>query len=139
VTIEWLGREQVTDRAARRRQVVLTEFHLGHVPAFRQVFTEHFAVVGRALPEEPGWFRGPTGGLYEVVLTARSGAEVPVGVEIAALPERFVPLTETAVNTDLWEFLRWLAGRVGAPWTMEALGQLAALYRVPEGQTPNSP
>lgn len=134
MSIQWLGREQITDRPARRRQVVLTEFQLGHVPAFRQVFADHFAVTGRALPQEPGWFRTSTGRVYEVVLTARSGEQVPAGVEVAAMPERFVPLTETAVNSDVWEFLRWLVEQAGEPWTVDALGQLAALYRIPEGQ-----
>lgn len=135
MTIEWLGRDQIADRSDRRRQVVLTEFQLGHVPAFRQLFVDHFAVTGRTLPEDPGWFRGPSGGLYEVVLTARSGEQVPVGVEVAGLPQRFVPLTDTAVNQDLWEFLLWVVERAGAPWTREALSQLAAIYRIPEGQT----
>lgn len=67
------------------------------------------------LPQEPGWFRAPTGGLYEVVLTARSGEQVLAGVEVAALPERFVPLTEAAVNSDLWEFLRWVLERAANP------------------------
>lgn len=134
MSIQWLGREQIPDRAVRRRQVVLTEFQLGHVPAFRQVFVDHFAVTDPVLPQEPGWFRAPTGGLYEVVLTARSGEQVPAGLEVAALPERFVPLIEAAVNSDLWEFLRWVLERAGEPWTVDALGQLAALYRIPEGQ-----
>ncbi len=134
MSIEWVGHDEVAAGPARRRQVVLSEFQLGHVPEFRQVFIEHFAVSGRVLPEQPGWFRGPTGGLYKVILTARSGAQVPVGVEVAALPERFVPLKDTTVNTDLWEFLRWVVERAGAPWTLEGLGQLAALYRIPEGQ-----
>ncbi len=134
MSIQWLGREQIPDRAGRRRQVVLTEFQLGHVPAFRQVFVDHFAVTDRVLPQEPGWFRTPTGGLYEVVLTARSGEQVPTGVELAALPERFVPLTEATVNGDVWEFLRWVLERAGEPWTVDALGQLAALYRIPEGR-----
>jgi len=38
------------------------------------------------------------------------------------------------VNSDLWEFLRWVLERAGEPWTVDALGQLAALYRIPEGQ-----
>jgi hypothetical protein len=134
VSLEWLGRDQIPDRPARRRQVVLTEFQLGQVPAFRQVFVDHFGVTGRVLPEEPGWFRGPSGGLYEMVLTARSGQQVPVGVEVAALPERFVPLADTVVNRDLWEFLRWVVERTGEPWTLQALGRLAALYRIPGGQ-----
>jgi hypothetical protein len=134
VSVEWLRRDQIGDRAARRRQVVLTEFQLGHVPAFRQALVDHFGVHGRALPEEPGWFRGPTGAVYEVVLTARTGEPVPCGVEVAALPDRFVALTAAGVNTDLWQFLRWVLERVGQPWTVDALGQLAALYRIPEGQ-----
>lgn len=136
MTIEWLSREHVTDRAARRRQVVLTEFQLGHVPAFRQVFIDQFDVSGRALPAEPGWFRTSGGGLYEVVLIARSGAPVPAGVEIAALPERFTPLTAAAVDADIWDFLQWLLTRTGEPWTPQALAQVAALYRIPEGQVP---
>jgi len=133
VSIEWLG-YQVEDRADRRRQVVLTEFQLGHVPAFRQAFIDHFRVVGRELPETPGFFRGPTGGLYEVVLTARSGDPVPAGLEIAAIPARFVPLSSSEVDKDLWAFLDWLLERVGPPWTREALGRIAAIYRISEGQ-----
>jgi hypothetical protein len=134
VSIDWLGREQIADRAQRRRQVVLTEFQLGHVPAFRQAFRDHFGVVGRELPEEPGWFRGPTGGLYEVVLTARSGEEVPAGLEVAALPARFDPLAGSVVDQDVWAFLRWLIESAGPPWTLEALDQIAAIYRIPEAQ-----
>ena len=134
MSIEWLARDQVEDRADRRRQVVLTEFQLGHVPAFRQTFIDHFAVVGRELPETPGWFRGPTGGVYEVVLTGRSGEPVPAGLEVAALPARFVPLASSEVNQDLWAFLDWLLERVGPPWTPEALGQIAAIYRIPEAE-----
>jgi len=121
VSIEWLG-HQIEDR---RRQVVLTEFQLGHVPAFRQAFIDHFGVLGRELPETPGFFRGPTGGLYEVVLTARSGDPVPAGLEIAALPARF-PLSSNEVDKDLWAFLDWLLERVGPPWTREALVRIAA-------------
>lgn len=133
MSIEWLG-DQVEDRADRRRQVVLTEFQLGHVPAFRQAFLDHFGVVGRELPETPGWFRGPTGGLYEVVLTARSGEPVPAGLEVAALPVRFVPLATRQVDQDLWAFLDWLLGQVGPPWTRDALRQIAAIYRIPEAE-----
>lgn len=136
MSIEWLDPDQIGDRAARRRQVVLTEYQLGHVPAFRQALVDHFGVTGRSLPEEPGWFRGPTGAVYEVVLTARTGEQVPCGVEVAALPERFAALTAAAVDTDLWQFLRWVLERVGEPWTVDALDQLAALYRIPEGQQP---
>ena len=99
MSIQWLG-DHAEDRADRRRQVVLTEFQLGHVPAFRQTFIDHFAVVGRELPETPGWFRGPTGGLYEVVLTGRSGEPVPAGLEVAALPARFVPLASREVDQE---------------------------------------
>jgi len=133
VSIEWLG-DRVDERMDRRRQVVLTEFQLGHVPAFRQVFVDHFAVVGRELPEAPGFFRGPTGAVYEVVLTARSGEPVPAGLEIAALPARFVPLVSREVDQDVWAFLDWLLERVGPPWTREALGQIAAVYRIPEAE-----
>lgn len=136
MSITWLTRNQVLDRAGRRRQVVLTEVQLGHVPAFRQAFLDHFGIIGRALPEEPGWFRSSTGSLYEVVLTARSGEPVPTGVEIAALPERFAPLSAAAVDADVWEFLHWVLERTGEPWTLDALNQVAALYRIPEGQSP---
>jgi hypothetical protein len=133
MSIEWLG-SPVEDRDQRRRQVVLTEFQLGHLPAFRQVFIDHFGVVGRELPQDPGYFRGPSGGLYEVALTARSGAPVPAGLEIAAIPTRFAPLNSGEVNTDLWAFLDWLLERVGPPWTPQALSKIAAIYRIPEGQ-----
>lgn len=132
MSIRWLEREQLGDRSALRRQVVLTEFGLGHVPAFRQVFVEHFGVRTPALPEEPGWFRTSMGNLYEVVLTARSGQPVPSGVEIAALPARFAPLNAAVVDRDLWEFLRWVVERAGEPWTVEALASVAKLYRIPE-------
>lgn len=91
MSIQWLHRDERGDRSALRRQVVLTEFGLGHVPAFRQVFVDHFAIRARALPQEPGWFRTSAGNLYEVVLTARSGEPVPSGLEVAALPARFPP------------------------------------------------
>ncbi|SDX74526.1 hypothetical protein SAMN05661080_01023 [Modestobacter sp. DSM 44400] len=134
MSIQWLDPSELGDRSALRRQVVLTEFGLGHVPAFRQVFVDHFAVTGRALPEAPGWFRTPAGNLYEVVLTARSGEPVPGGLEVAALPERFTPLDQGAVDRDLWEFLRWVVERAGEPWTPEGLDRLAALYRIPEAE-----
>lgn len=137
MSIQWLHREELGDRSALRRQVVLTEFALGHVPAFRQVFAEHFGIRGRALPEEPGWFRTSAGNLYEVVLTARSGEPVPAGLEVAALPARFTPLDAAAVDRDLWEFLRWVTERAGQPWTLEALERVAALYRIPEAE-PNT-
>ncbi len=139
MSIEWLHRNRVPDRSARRRQVVLTEFRLGHVPAFRRAFAEHFQISGRALPEEPGWFRTSTGNLYEVVLTARSGEEVPAGLEVAALPERFTPLSSESVDADLWEFLRWVVDRAGEPWTLDGLNRLAALYRIPEAHEPAQP
>lgn len=134
MSVEWLRRDQMGDRSGRRRQVVLTEFRLDHVPAFRDVFVNHFGISGGALPAEPGWFRTRTGAVYEVVLTARSGEQVPVGLEVAALPERLVPLSATAINADLWEFLRWVLAQVGDPWTVEDLTRLAGLYRIPEGQ-----
>lgn len=137
MSVEWLE-GGVEDRAARRRQVVLTEFQLGHVEAFRQVFAEHFSVAGRELPATPGWFRGPTGGLYEVVLTARTDQPVPAGLEVAALPERFVPLVSDDVDRDLWALLDWLLERVGSPWTREALGQIASIYRIPEAAPPSA-
>ena len=132
MSIRWLGRDEIGDRSALRRQVVLSEFGIGHVPAFRQVFVDHFGVVGRALPEEPGWFRTSAGNLYEVVLTARSGEPVPAGVEVAALPARFAPLDAAAVDRDLWEFLHWLVERTPEPWTVDALERVARLYRIPE-------
>lgn len=131
MSLEWLA-EPVPARAGLRRQVVLEEFDLGHVPAFRQVLADHLGMAGRALPEQPAWFRGPTGGLYEVVLTARAGEHAPSGMEVAALPERFVPLRATMVDEDLWAFLLWFVERVGPPWTVEALVSVAALYRVPK-------
>lgn len=129
MSIEWLAGPSPA-RAGLRRQAVLQEFHLGHVPAFRQVLADHLGMTGRALPEQPAWFRGPTGGLYEVVLTARAGEDAPSGLEVAALPERFTPLAATAVDEDLWAFLLWLVERVGPPWTVEALVDVAKLYRV---------
>lgn len=144
MSIQWIDREELGDRSALRRQVVLTEPGLGHVPAFRQVFVEHFGIRARALPEDPGWFRGPTGNLYEVVLTARSGEQVPAGLEVAALPDRFTPLSDTTVNRDLWDFLRWVVERAGKPWTPDALDQVARLYRIPKAEatadgTPSPP
>lgn len=132
MSIRWLDREELGDRSALRRQVVLTEPGPAHVPAFREVFVEHFGIRARALPEEPGWFRGPTGNHYELVLTARAGEEVPAGLEVAALPDRFTPLSETAVDRDVWAFLRWVVERAGTPWTLEALDRIARLYRTPE-------
>lgn len=135
MTIEWVTREQLGDRSALRRQVVLTEFGLGHVPAFRQVFADHFGVRARVLPEEPAWFRSPAGHLYEVVLTARAGEPVPGGVEVAALPGRFTPLDAAVVNEDVWAFLRWVVERAGEPWTLHALDRVAGLYRIPEAES----
>jgi hypothetical protein len=134
MSIQWIDCDQLGDRSALRRQVVLTEPGLGYVPAFCQVFIDHFGIRARTLPEEPGWFRGPTGNLYEVVLTARSGEQVPAGLEVAALPERFTPLSDTAVDRDLWDFLRWVVERAGAPWTLDALDRVARLYRIPEAE-----
>ena len=134
MSIQWLHSDELPERSALRRQVVLTEFGLGHVPAFRQVFVDHFAIRARVLPEEPGWFRGPAGNLYEVVLTARSGEPVPGGLEVAALPARFTPIDAAAVDRDLWEFLRWLLDQAGEPWTLDALEQVARLYRIPEAE-----
>lgn len=132
MNIQWLTRDQLGDRSALRRQVVLTEFRLGHVPAFRQAFVDHFDIRARVLPEEPAWFRTPAGRLYEVVLTARSGEPVPGGVELAALPERFTPLDAAVVDEDVWAFLRWVVERAGEPWTLPALEHVAKLYRIPE-------
>ncbi len=134
MSIQWLTRDRLGDRSALRRQVVLTEFGLGHVPAFRQVFVDHFSILGRALPEEPGWFQAPSGNLYEVVLTARSGDPVPAGVEVAALPARFAPLDAAAVDRDVWAFLRWVIERAGEPWTLDGLDRVAKLYRIPEAE-----
>lgn len=64
------------------------------------------------LPGKPTWsylWRDTIGPLlaagHQVLVpdlcTARSGAPVPVGVEVAALPERFVPPADATVNTDL--------------------------------------
>ncbi|MDP9430920.1 MAG: hypothetical protein M3Q47_19595 [Actinomycetota bacterium] len=139
MSIQWLGRNQLRDRSALRRQVVLIEFKLGHVPAFRQVFVDHFAIQARALPEEPGWFRTQAGNLYEVVLTARAGEPVPGGVEVAALPARFAPLDAAAVDRDLWEFLHWVVDRAGQPWTVDALERVAKLYRIPEAEAEAEP
>ncbi|WP_219418571.1 hypothetical protein [Pseudonocardia nigra] len=135
MSIQWLDRDQLGDRSALRRQVVLTEFGLGHVPAFRQVFVDHFGIRARALPEEPGWFRTPAGSLYEVVLTARSGEPVPGGVEVAALPARFAPIDAVAVDRDVSELLRWVVERAGRPWTLDALDRVARLYRIPEAES----
>lgn len=134
MSIRWIPREELGDRSVLRRQVVLTEVGLGHVPAFRQVFVDHFGIVARALPEEPGWFHTSAGNLYEVVLTARSAEPVPAGVEIAALPARFAPLDAAAVDRDLWEFLHWLVDHAGEPWTVDALERVARLYRIPEAE-----
>lgn len=131
MSIQWLSRDELGDRSALRRQVVLTEFQLGHVPAFRQVFVGHFGIRARELPAEPGWFRTPGGNVYEVVLTARAGEPVPSGIEVAALPARFTPLDTAAVDRDVWAFLGWIVERTGEPWTLDALEQVAKLYRIP--------
>jgi hypothetical protein len=135
MSIQWLTHDQLGDRSALRRQVVLTEFRLDHVPAFRQVFVDHFGIRARVLPEEPAWFRTAAGHLYEVVLTARSGEPVPGGVEVAALPGRFTPLDAAVVDRDVWAFLRWVVERAGEPWTLLALDRVAELYRIPEAES----
>jgi hypothetical protein len=55
----WLTHDQLGDRSALRRQVVLTESRLDHVPAFRQVFVDRFGIRARVLPEEPAWSAPP--------------------------------------------------------------------------------
>lgn len=73
-----------------------------------------------------------------MVLTARSGERVPSGLQVAAPPERFVPLSEAAANSDVREFLRWVLERTGEPWTVDAQDQLAALYGIPGGRPADS-
>lgn len=75
-----------------RRRVVLTEPEFAHVPALRQGFIDHVGIRARALPEEPGGFAMGQETSTRFVVADRFGEQVPAGLEVAALSERFTTL-----------------------------------------------
>lgn len=110
------------------------EDRLDQAPTFQRIFADHFEVVDRRIPEEPGWFRARSGLIYAVVLTARSGRAVPFGLEIWALPEQAAYLDEIDVDVDLEDFLAWAVELAGEPWTLDATAHCA--HRIPEARPP---
>ena len=113
-----------------RQAFVLAEDRLGHYREFREFFTKTFDLdrVGLA---HPGYVRAPSGHLYALVFTGRSGEIFPSGMEIFAIVDALEPLEDDTVDHDVWEILRWMVEGVGGPWKLEDLDATARLYRIP--------
>lgn len=113
-----------------RRVHVLREDRLAHYPEFRAFFVRTFALDDVAL-DRPGYLRGPSGSVYELIFLGRSGERFPSGLEIYALVDALEPMDETAVDQDLWQILRWMFAGVGGEWRVETLDETGRLYRIP--------
>jgi hypothetical protein len=113
-----------------RRALVLTEDRVAHYPEFAAFFRRLFDLDRLGL-SAPGYVRGPSGMIYELVFIGRSGETFPAGVEINALVEALAPLDELAVDRDLWAILRWMIAGVGAPWSVRDLEETGRLLRIP--------
>ena len=113
-----------------RLAFVLAEDRLGHYEEFRDFFTKTFELdrVGLA---HPGYVLAPSGHVYALVITGRSGEVFPSGVEIFAIVDALEPLEEVTVDRDVWEILRWMVQGVGEPWKLDDLDATARLYRIP--------
>jgi hypothetical protein len=121
--------ETVTQNEVRRVHV-LREDRLAHYPEFRAFFVRMFALDDLAM-NRPGYLRGPSGNAYELIFLGRSGERFPSGVEIYALVEALEPMDETAVDSDLWQILRWMFAGVGGEWSVDTLDETGRLYRIP--------
>jgi hypothetical protein len=118
------------DLDGKRRALVLTEDRIGHYPEFRDFFVRRFSLDTDGLFRS-GFIRGPSGTIYSLVFVGRSEEPFPDGVEIYALVDALDPLSEEDVDTDLWEFLRWVIHGVGGDWKVEDLDATGRLYQLP--------
>jgi hypothetical protein len=113
----------------KRRALVLAEDRIGHYAEFREFFVKQFSLGTNGL-SRPGYVRGPSGMIYELVFIGRSGEPFPDGIEIYALPDALEPLNDSEVDADLWSLLRWMIAGVGGDWRVEDLDATGRLYQL---------
>jgi hypothetical protein len=106
--------------AGKRLAFALAEDRVGHYAEFRAFFVS-----------EAGFLRAPSGMVYALVFTGRSGEPFPSGVELYAIVDALEPVTDDMLDTDLWAILGWMIDGVGPPWTRRDLEETGRLYRIP--------
>jgi hypothetical protein len=113
----------------KRRALVLAEDRIGHYAEFREFFVKQFSLGTNGL-SRPGYVRGPSGMIYELVFIGRSGEPFPDGIEIYALADALEPLNDSEVDADLWSLLHWMIEGVGGDWRVEDLDATGRLYQL---------
>ncbi len=119
-----------------RLAFLLAEDRLGHYPEFRTFFVRTFDL-DRVQLARPGYVRAPSGAVYSLIFTGRSGEPFPSGVEIHAVVAALEPIDETVVDGDLWSILRWTIEGVGGEWTADAMTATGRLFRIPASTAPD--
>jgi hypothetical protein len=116
--------------AGKRLAFALAEDRVGHYAEFRAFFVRVFDLDRIGL-SEAGFLRAPSGMVYALVFTGRSGEPFPSGVELYAIVDALEPVTDDMLDTDLWAILGWMIDGVGPPWTRRDLEETGRLYRIP--------
>jgi hypothetical protein len=119
----------------KRRAFVHAEDRIGHYPEFRTLFVNMFDLRRVGL-REPGYVAALSGTEYALVFIGRSGEPFTAGVEIYALVPTLEPLDEEAVDSDLWEILRWMVRGVGGAWTLADLDATGRLFQIRHSDRP---
>src|SRR5262245_59796162 len=120
MVLQWISRQQA-ELAGSCEKCVLLEQTPGHYAEFQDFLTKEFESASGDL-----YFAGSSGLVYRVGRTLRSGVEICVRFETGSEPP-----TEQEVDTDLWEFLRWLVEQVGGEWSVTAPLQTRKLSEMP--------
>ncbi len=116
------------EAAGPRERRVLLEQRPDHYPEFGRFLRAELARAGGAL-----WFRGASGAVYGLrAVSPRAAPDGLGGVEIVTRlsDNASAPLDET-IDADLWPLFEWLVAAVGGEWTLDALRQTGAIYRLP--------
>ncbi len=129
MSIEWISREEA-DQTGTHEERVLLEQTPDHYPEFAKVLDETLDQAAGML-----FFRGASGMVYRV---GYDRGDAPDGLRGLAIYTRLLhgnqTVTSDVVDADLWPFLEWLVGevsKINPEWSIEALRDTAAIYKVP--------
>jgi len=121
--------------ALPRREFVLREPCLGHVPEFGEFFRRRFSL------EQGGrvyWWRTQYGRTYELRFHSTADPFGPA-LDIFLLLDAGDPIPrEDLIDADIWSLFRWCAGEVGGEWEQDAIDSTASIYKVPVHPLPDS-
>jgi len=126
MAVQWISKQEA-EKVGPREERVLLEQTPGHYPEF-----EDF--LGKELEKKGGrlFFRGVSGAVYSVGWLPEGDPDELRGIEVTirTATGSSMPSMET-IDLDLWPFLEWLIEGTGGEWTLKALRQTGAIYRVP--------